>query len=154
MVLFKLFIVFSKIGLFAFGGAYSFLPLTEREVVQNHHWLDKTEFLEVVGITKMFPGAISIKFATYTGYKLAGVPGAIVANLANLLPPVLFIMLASLLYSKYKDIPFVKASLQMAQYAIFSHDNCCCDTVSGQKPCFPAQVYNRDSSLIYIISLY
>ncbi|MHC4098690.1 MAG: chromate transporter [Planctomycetota bacterium] len=120
MVLCKLFIVFSKIGLFAFGGAYSFLPLIEREVVENNRWLDKTEFLEVVGITKMFPGAISIKFATYTGYKLAGVPGAIVANFANLLPPVLFIMFASLLYSKYKDIPFVKASLQMAQYAIFA----------------------------------
>lgn len=120
MVLFKLFIVFSKISLVAFGGAYSFLPLIEREVVENNHWLDKTEFLEVVGITKMFPGAISIKFATYTGYKLAGVPGAIVANFANLLPPVLFIMLASLLYSKYKDVPFVKASLQMAQYAIFA----------------------------------
>ncbi|MHC4654943.1 MAG: chromate transporter [Planctomycetota bacterium] len=36
--------------------------------------LDKTDFLEVVGITKMFPGAISIKFATYTGYKPAGIP--------------------------------------------------------------------------------
>ena len=117
MVIFELFIVFSKIGLFAFGGAYSFLPLIESEVVQNHHWLDKPEFLEVVGIARVFPGAISIKFATYTGYKVAGVPGAIVANVANLLPPVLFIILASLVYSKYKDIPFVKAGLQMVQYA-------------------------------------
>ncbi len=120
MVMLKLFLVFSKIGLFAFGGAYSFLPLIEREVVQNHHWLDKPEFLDVVGIARMFPGAISIKFATYTGYKVAGVPGAIVANIANLLPPVLFIMLASLLYSRYKDIPFVKAGLEMVQYAVFA----------------------------------
>ena len=120
MVMVKLFIVFSKIGLFAFGGAYSFLPLIENEVVKNHRWLDRPEFLEVVGIAKVFPGALSIKFATYTGYKVAGVPGAIVANIANLLPPVLFIMLASLVYSKYKDIPFVKASLEMVQYAVFA----------------------------------
>ncbi len=120
MVLLKLFMVFSKIGLFAFGGAYSFLPLIENEVVQNHHWLDKPEFLDVVGITRMFPGAISIKFATYTGYKVAGIPGAIVANIANLLPPVLFVMLASLLYLRYKDIPFVKAGLEMVQYAVFA----------------------------------
>ena len=120
MVMLKLFMVFSKIGLFAFGGAYSFLPLIESEVVQNHHWLDKPEFLDVVGIARMFPGAISIKFATYTGYKVAGVPGAIVANIANLLPPVLFVMLASLLYSRYKDIPFVKAGLEMVQYAVFA----------------------------------
>ena len=120
MVMLKLFMVFSKIGLFAFGGAYSFLPLIETEVVQNHHWLDKPEFLDVVGIARMFPGAISIKFATYTGYKVAGVPGAIVANIANLLPPVLFVMFASLLYSRYKDITFVKAGLEMVQYAVFA----------------------------------
>lgn len=120
MVLLELFIAFLRISFFAFGGAYSFLPLVEREVVQNHHWLDKPEFLEVLGIVRVLPGGISIKFATYTGYKVAGVPGAVVANFANLLPPVLFIILALLVYSKYKDVPFVKASLQMVQYAVLA----------------------------------
>ncbi|MHC4693304.1 MAG: chromate transporter [Planctomycetota bacterium] len=120
MVLLKIFMVFSKISLFAFGGAYSFLPLIQSEVVENNHWLNESEFLEVAGITKLFPGAISIKFATYTGYKIAGVPGAIIANIANLLPPVLFVMIASLLYSRYKDIPFIRAGFEMVQYAIFA----------------------------------
>ncbi len=118
MILLKLFLSFLKISLFAIGGAYSFLPLVEKEVVQYHNWLDKSEFLEVLGIVKIFPGAISIKFATYTGYKVAGVPGAVVANFANLLPAVLFIMLASLVYSKYKDIPFIKAGLEMVRYVV------------------------------------
>ena len=120
MLLLKLFAVFLRIGFLAFGGAYSFLPLIEKEVVQYHNWLEKSEFLEVLGIVKIFPGAISIKFATYTGYKVAGVPGAIVANLANLLPPVLFITLASLFYSKYKEIPLIKAGLETIQYAVFA----------------------------------
>jgi chromate transporter len=120
MIMLKLFMVFSKISLFAFGGAYSFLPLIQAEVVQNHHWLNESEFLDVAGVTKLLPGAISIKFATYTGYKVAGIPGAIIANLANLLPPVLFMMVASLLYSRYKDIPFIKAGFEMAQYAVFA----------------------------------
>ena len=120
MVLLELFIAFLRIGLFAFGGAYSFLPLIEREVVENHHWLDKPEFLEVLGMVRFLPGAVSIQFATYTGYKVAGVPGAIVANIANLLPAVFFIMLASLVYSKYKDVPFIKAGLEMVQYAVFA----------------------------------
>ena len=120
MVLLKLFTAFLKISLFAFGGAYSFVPLIEREVVQNNQWLSKTEFLEVLGIVKVFPGAISIKFATYTGYKVAGVPGAVVANFANILAPVLFIMTVSFLYSKYKDVSFVKGSLGMIQYAVFA----------------------------------
>jgi chromate transporter len=120
MVLIKLFTVFLKIGLLAFGGAYSFLPLIEHEVVQNHKWLDKSEFLDIVGVTKLFPGAMSIKFATYTGYKVGGIPGAIVANLANFLPPVLFLIAASKIYSRYKDIPIVNAGFEMMQYAIFA----------------------------------
>ena len=120
MVLLELFIAFLRISFFAFGGAESFLPLIEREVVQNHHWLDKPEFMEVLGIVRVVPGAVSIKFATYTGYKVAGVLGAVVANFANLLPAVLFMILALLVYSKYKDVAFVKASLEMVQYAVFA----------------------------------
>jgi chromate transporter len=120
MVLLKLFLVFLKIGLFAFGGAYSFVPLIEREVVDNNQWLAKPEFLEILGIAKIIPGAISIKFATYTGYKVAGVPGAIVANFGNIMAPVLFIIVVSLLYSKYKEVPLVKGGLSMIQYAVFA----------------------------------
>jgi chromate transporter len=120
MLLLRIFIVFSKISVLAFGGAYSFLPLIEHEVVENQHWLDKSEFLEIAGLTKLFPGAISIKLATYTGYKVAGIPGAVIANLANLLPPILLIMLISLVYSEYKDTSFIKAGLEMIQYAVFA----------------------------------
>lgn len=120
MILLKLFLSFLKVGLLAVGGAYSFLPLLEREVVQYHQWLDKPEFLEVLAIVKIFPGAISIKFATYTGYKVAGVPGAIVANIGNLLAPVLLILLATYFYSKYKDLPIIETAFTMVQYAIFA----------------------------------
>ncbi|MBN2130659.1 MAG: chromate transporter [Sedimentisphaerales bacterium] len=120
MILLKLFLVFFKVGLFAIGGAYSFLPLVEQEVVQGQRWMSKSEFLEVTGMVEIFPGAISIKFATYTGYQVAGIPGAIIANIANLLPPVLFIMMASLVYSRYRDAPRVGAALQMVRYAVFA----------------------------------
>ncbi len=86
MALFHLFAVFFKIGLFALGGAYSFLPLVRQEAVQNHAWLSEKEFLDATGMVEVFPGAISIKCATYVGYRVAGIPGAIVANVANLLP--------------------------------------------------------------------
>jgi chromate transporter len=120
MILLKLFLVFLRVGFFAIGGAYSFLPLLEKELVQNHQWIDKAEFMEVVGMAEIFPGAISIKFATYTGCKVVGVPGAIVANLANLLPPVLCMLLASLVYAKYRNIAAIKAGLEMVRYAVFA----------------------------------
>lgn len=120
MAFLKLFVSFLKIGTFAIGGTYSFMPLVEEEVVQGHHWLDKPEFLELVGLAKVFPGAISIKFATYTGYKVAGIPGAIVANVANMLQPVLLILLAARFYTKYKELPAVRGAFTMVQYAVFA----------------------------------
>lgn len=120
MILLKLFLAFLRVGFFAIGGAYAFLPLMEKELVEKYHWLDKPEFLEVVGMTELFPGAISIKFATYTGYKVAGVPGAIVANVANLLPPVFCMLLASLVYAKYRNIPALKAALEMVRFAVIA----------------------------------
>ncbi|MCK5013578.1 MAG: chromate transporter [Candidatus Omnitrophica bacterium] len=120
MILAKIFFTFFRIGLFAVGGAYSFLPLIQKEVVEKTHWLTKEEFLEILGVVKIFPGAISIKFATYTGYKMAGIPGAVVANVGNLLSPVVLILIATYLYSRYKQTPAVKNAFEMIQLAVFA----------------------------------
>ena len=120
MILLNLFIVFFRVGLFAIGGAYSFLPLLEKELVEKYHWFTKEEFVDVFGMAKIFPGAISIKFATYTGYKLAGIPGMVLANLGNILPPTLFMMLAIGVYTKYKELPGIKGAFNMIQLAVFS----------------------------------
>ena len=120
MILFKIFFSFLRIGLFAIGGAYSFLPLIQKEVVEKHHWLSPEEFLEVLGLVKIFPGAISIKFATYTGNKIAGIPGAIVANIANLLSPVILIIIASYLYNSHKDVPAIKNAFNAIQMVVFA----------------------------------
>ena len=120
MILLNLFLSFLKIGLFAIGGAYSFLPLIEREVVIKYQWLTKSEFLDMLGAVRVLPGAISIKFATYTGYKIAGVPGAIVANLGNILGPASLIIFASAIYAKYKDVPSVQGAFNVIQLVVFS----------------------------------
>lgn len=102
------------------GGAYSFLPLIEKEVVQKYNWLSKKEFLDVLSMVKIFPGAISIKYATYTGYKIAGIRGALAANIGNFLAPALLIGFASLIYLKYKERPQVKNAFNMIELAVFA----------------------------------
>jgi chromate transporter len=120
MIYWQLFLSFFKIGLFAIGGAYSFLPLTEKEIVEKYHWLSKAEFLNVSGIVKIFPGAISIKYATYTGYKLGGIWGALIANFANLFAPACLVIFASALANKYKDVPYAKGVFRMIQLTVFA----------------------------------
>lgn len=120
MIFLNLFLAFLRVGLFAIGGAYSFLPLIEREVVQRYNWLTREEFLDVQGITQVFPGAISIKYATYTGYKMAGFPGALLANLGNILAPLLLVIFASAFYAKYKNAPVFKGAFEAIRYCVFA----------------------------------
>lgn len=120
MILFNLFLAFLRVGLCAVGGAYSFLPLIEKEVVQRYHWLSGEEFLDVQGITQVFPGAISIKYATYTGYKMGGIWGVILANLGNILAPTLLIIFASALYVRYKNAPVLKGSFDAIRLCAFA----------------------------------
>lgn len=120
MVLIDLFLAFLRVSLFAIGGAYSFLPLIEKEVVQRYHWLSKEEFLDVQGITQVIPGAISIKFATYTGYKISGIWGALLANLGNILVPMFLVIFASVLYTQYKNTPVFKGSFEAIRFCVFA----------------------------------
>lgn len=116
--IFELFISFVKVGSFSFGGAYSLIPLIEKEVVQNHQWMTQDEFLKVLGMVEVFPGAISIKFATYTGFKVGGVFGAIAANLGNLIMPATIIMVASYLLTTYEKNEYVMKAFRGIKYAV------------------------------------
>ncbi|MBI5873952.1 MAG: chromate transporter [Candidatus Omnitrophica bacterium] len=120
MIYLQLFLSFFKIGLFAIGGAYSFLPLTEKEIVEKYQWLSKPEFLDISGFVKIFPGAISVKYATYTGYKMGGLWGVLIANFANLLAPAVCVMAASFLYFKFRQNPAVKGAFSMIQLVVFA----------------------------------
>ena len=116
--LFNLFISFLKIGSFSFGGAYSLLPLIEDEVVKNHNWLTQEEFLKVLGMVEVIPGAISIKFATFTGYKVAGVPGAVIANLGNIITPAVLIILVTIFYSRFESNIYISKAFEGIKFAV------------------------------------
>lgn len=105
--LLKLFISFLKVGSFSFGGAYSLIPLIEREVVTNNQWLTREEFVKMLGVVEVFPGAISIKYATYTGYKTAGVAGIIAANIGNMIVPASIMFLIFYFYTTFEKNKFV-----------------------------------------------
>lgn len=69
MILIRLFLVFSYIGLFNFGGGYAMLSFIQQEVVAKHEWLEDSEFTDIVAISQSTPGPIGINCATYTGYR-------------------------------------------------------------------------------------
>lgn len=92
MILWQLFLAFLEVGTFAFGGGYAALPLIEKTVVVRHGWLTIQEMTDVIAISQVTPGPIALNAATFVGTRLAGIPGAIVASCAAVLPQTLLLL--------------------------------------------------------------
>ncbi len=108
MVLIDLALVFFRIGLFTIGGGYAMLPLIQHEIV-SHGWLSNAEFIDIVAIAEMTPGAIGINAATFVGFRVAGVLGSLVATGSVALPSLLIIVGLSQFWSKHKEHPITKS---------------------------------------------
>lgn len=99
-ILLKLSWVFLKIGTFSFGGGVVIIPLVENEVVMKYGWLTKREFIDAVTLGQITPGPVVIS-ATFIGYKVYGILGAIVSTISVILPSFVMICLATQAIKKF-----------------------------------------------------
>lgn len=83
------------------------LPLLEREVIDIHRWMDYGEFLNIFAISEITPGPIAINAATFLGYRISGLVGAMVATFAVILPSFIIITLIYIFLSRYKNSPYI-----------------------------------------------
>ena len=113
-----LFLSMLKIGCFAFGGGYAIIALLENEFISRHKWIEHDEFLDVVAIAESTPGPIAINVATYIGYKLKGVFGAIVATVGICLPSFVIMYLVSLFYEQFMEITLVASAFKGIQICV------------------------------------
>jgi len=86
--------VFLKIGAATFGGGFAAIPFLQREVVDVKHWLTMREFIDGVALGQVTPGPVAITGA-FIGYKVLGIPGAVIAYVGTFLPS--FLMLLGLI---------------------------------------------------------
>jgi chromate transporter len=108
----KIFLLFLKIGTFAFGGVYSMLSFFEKELVQKRKWLSHDEFAESVVIGQLTPGAPIVNTGIFIGYRLNRLKGALVTVAGQVLPSFVLVLVISLLYMQYRNVPFLKAVLK------------------------------------------
>jgi len=102
MIYLELLVTFFKIGLFSFGGGYGMIPLIEREIV-SRNWLTGPEFVDIISISEMTPGPISINTATFVGYKMGGVAGGAAATTGVVLPSLILILIVSHYLEKFRQ---------------------------------------------------
>ena len=100
--IFFVFWIFFKIGLIFFGGGYVVIPIMQRELVTNLHLLTQQEFIDGTAISQLTPGPVAI-LATFAGYRIAGVVGALVATFAMFLPGTVLMLFISKGYEKIKN---------------------------------------------------
>lgn len=116
--LLSLFVSFLKIGAFTFGGGYAMIALLENEFVSKKKWLEKDEFLDMVAIAESTPGPVAINSATYIGYKIGKVWGAIVSTVAVVLPSFVIIYLVSLFLDRFLSLKLVSCAFKGIQVCV------------------------------------
>ena len=104
--LWQLFGVFAKIGAFTIGGGYAMISLIQNEIVRRE-WLSEDDFSELITLAQTAPGLLAVNISIFTGFRLRGVKGSIVATLASILPSFLIILAIAMVFSGFQDNPVV-----------------------------------------------
>ncbi len=102
----EIFLTFAKIGAFTIGGGYAMLPIIQSEIVKRG-WLREDDFTDIVALAQSAPGLLAVNISIFTGHKLRGTKGSIVATLGSILPSFLIILAIAMLFSGYQDNPAV-----------------------------------------------
>lgn len=110
-VLRKLFFSTLYLSAFTFGGGYVIVTLLKDKFVDQYHWIDEEEMLDLVAIAQSSPGAIAVNGAIVVGYKLGGIPGVLVSVLGAIIPPMVVLSLISVIYDIFITNPYVSAML-------------------------------------------
>ena len=107
----KLFLSTFKISACTFGGGFVIIPLLRRKFVEELGWIDEQEMMDLTAIAQSSPGAIAVNASILVGYRVAGIPGAMLTVLGTVLPPLIIISVISLFYKAFRDNAIVNAAM-------------------------------------------
>ena len=117
-VLWKIFVSTLYLSAFTFGGGYVIVTLMKKKFVDEYHWIDEEEMLDLVAIAQSAPGPIAVNGAIVIGYKLAGVPGLLVSILGTVTPPFVILSIVSLFYTAFRENLYIAMMLEGMQAGV------------------------------------
>ena len=97
---------FFKTGLFAVGGGMATLPFL-KEIGETYGWFTYTELMNILAVSESTPGPIGINMATYVGYMVGGLPGAVVATLGEVTPSIIVILIVAAVLKSFRENKYV-----------------------------------------------
>jgi chromate transporter len=107
----RLFLVFTKVAFFSWGGGPASLALMQREVVAEG-WSSPEEFADAIALSNAMPGPTAPQASAFVGYKLAGIWGAIFATAGTVLPTTILMLVMITFFFGAKNSPSIEAMLK------------------------------------------
>ena len=101
-----------------FGGGFVIIGMIRKVFADKLHWITEDEILDLTVIAQSTPGPLGVNMAVITGYRICGVPGALVCALAASLPPMLIISVISVFYNQFKDNRIIALLLQVMRAGV------------------------------------
>ena len=107
----KIFFSTLYLSTFTFGGGYVIVSLMKTKFVDQLHWIDETEMMDLIAIAQSSPGAVAVNGAIVVGYKLCRLPGIAVAVLGSIIPPFVIISIISGFYTIFQENQIIQTLL-------------------------------------------
>lgn len=107
-----------QLSAFTFGGGYVIIPLMRKKFVEDKHWMEEQEMMDLTAIAQSSPGAIAVNASILIGYRIAGIAGAIITILGTVLSPLIIISVISLFYAAFRDNLFVNLIMKGMQAGV------------------------------------
>lgn len=117
-ILLQLFLSTLYLSAFTFGGGYVIVTLMKHKFVDQYHWIEEREMLDLIAIAQSAPGAVAVNGAIVIGYQLAGAAGVVTAVIATVLPPFVIISVVSFFYELFQSNIWVQTLLEGMQAGV------------------------------------
>ena len=101
-----------------FGGGFVIVSLMKKKYVEELHWLEEDEMLDITAIIQSSPGPLAINASVIIGYRMAGIAGSLAAVLGAVLPPMIIISVISLFYEQFRTNPIIAVALQVMRAGV------------------------------------
>jgi len=106
VIFLKLYWEFFKTGLFAVGGGMATLPFLQA-IGESTGWYTYGDLMNMLAVSESTPGPIGINMATYVGFEVAGVPGAVVATVGEVTPSIIVILIVAMILHSFRNNKYV-----------------------------------------------
>ena len=116
--LWQLFLSTLYISAFTFGGGFVIITFMKRKFVDELHWIDEEEMLDLAALAQSSPGAIAVNAAILVGWRVAGFAGMVTAVLGTILPPMLILSVISFFYQAFASNRYVALVLKGMQAGV------------------------------------